>query len=486
MLIDGEWVESSSGKWIEVDNPATGGHLDQVPEASLEDARHAIEAANEATELAKKIPAHERARLLLSIAGKLEDQANEFARSITLESGKPIRDSEVEVKRAIGVFTFAAEEAKRIYGEVYPSDAYEYPAGSENRLIFSIREPVGVVVAIGPFNFPLNLLAHKIAPALAAGNTLVVKPTSETPLTALRLGELIEKVGWPAGICNIVTGPGSTVGNELVENPGTHLITFTGSTQAGLQIAGRAAREGKKLILEMGGMDPFIILDDADLPRAADAALRGCFTYSGQICTASKRMLVMNNVADSFSNLLTEKVRKLRVGNPLERTTDVGPVINKDSVRRIHGIVNEAMSRGAVVLTGGRPVEEGELSKGSYYAPTVLDKVAYDMSVAQEEPFAPVAPIIRFSTYDEAVKIANSTIYGLQASICTTNIGRALRMAREIRAGAILIDDPTNLRWDNAPFGGVKKSGLGREGVRYAIQEMTETKLIDINLSEVR
>lgn len=472
----------SDRKWLEVDNPATGEIVQRIPETSLEDTKRIIDEAATATKIAAEIPAHKRAKLLAAVAKLLEERSAEVSRTITLEAGKPIRDSQTEVTRAVGVFIFAAEESKRIYGEVFPADAFEYPPKSENRLLFTQREPIGVVAAIGPFNFPLNLLAHKIAPALAAGDTVVTKPTSETPLTALLLKDIISKAGWPEGIFNVVVGPGSTVGQELVENPKIDLITFTGSTEVGLDIAGKAARQGKKTILEMGGMDPFIVLDDANLDVASSAAIRGAFSYSGQVCTASKRFLVADSIAGEFVKAMHDKMLKLNVGNPILVTTDVGPVINRAAVKRIIGIVSDAVSSGAELVEGGKPMTDGEFAKGSYYAPTLLDNVKSDMRIGQEEPFAPLAPIFRVASEEEAIEVANSTKYGLQASIFTRNIGRALKMARKIKAGAVLIDDPTNLRWDNAPFGGVKKSGMGREGVRYAIQEMTESKLIDINL----
>ena len=475
-------LKPSREAWIDVDNPATGEVIQRIPEATIEDARRIIDQASAATRIAADIPAYKRARMLAEVARLMEERSAEIARIITLEAGKPIRDSETEVKRAIGVFAFAAEEAKRIYGEVFPADAFEYPPKSENRLLFSQREPVGVVVAIGPFNFPLNLIAHKIAPALAAGNTVVTKPTSETPLSTILLKDIIAKAGWPEGVFNVIVGPGSTIGTELVENPKTDLITFTGSTEVGLDIAGRAAHRGKKTILELGGMDPFIVLDDANLDIASSAAVRGAFTYSGQVCTASKRFLVQDSVAEPFVRALREKMLKLSVGNPILVTTDVGPVINKAAVTRIHGLVMDAVSNGADLLEGGKPMTEGEFAKGSFYSPTLLDNVKTDMRVGQEEPFAPLAPVFRVANVEEAIEVANSTKYGLQASIFTRNIAKALKMARRIKAGAVLIDDPTNLRWDNAPFGGVKKSGMGREGVRFAIQEMTESKLIDINL----
>jgi acyl-CoA reductase-like NAD-dependent aldehyde dehydrogenase len=329
----------------------------------------------------------------------------------------------------------------------------------------------------------LNLLCHKVAPALAAGNAVIAKPTSETPIVALRLGHLLMEAGCPPGAVNIITGPGSTMGTELVENPGTDLVTFTGSTATGLGIYQLAAKRNKKVILEMGGMDPMIILDDADISRAADAASRACFGLSGQVCTASKRLIIIESVSRKFTRLLIDRVKKLKVGDPLREETDVGPVINEGSLTRIHALVLEAVDEGAKVAIGGKRLVDGAHRRGHFYAPTVLSDVAGDMKLMKEEPFGPLGPVQSVADEREAIEAANSTTYGLQSSVFTKDIGRGLRIAREIRAGGVMINDPTTLRFDNMPFGGMKMSGLGREGVRYAVQEMTETKLINVNLA---
>lgn len=482
-LIGGKWVEASSGRQIVVDNPATGEFIDEVPSCGPEEVSRAVEAAAAEFGRYMALHSHERARLLMRAAQFIETQKEELAQTIAMEAGKPIRDAAVEVARASGVFAFATEEARRIEGEAYDATSHPLPAGNENRLLFSSREPLGVVAAIGPFNFPLNLLAHKVAPALAAGNTVVVKPASETPLTGLKLGALLMEAGFPAGAVNVVTGSGATAGNALVRHPLVKLVSFTGDTSTGLGIAGAAAGLGKRLILEMGGMDALIVLDDADLPRAAAAAVRGCFTYGGQVCTAVKRVVVSETVHDKFVPLLEARVASLRVGDPLDPATEMGPVINRAAVERTDLLVKESVEAGTRLLAGGRPLADPPLDRGSFYAPTLLTGVTDGMRVACEEPFAPVCPVLVFRTEDEAVEIANSTKYGLQSSIFTRDIARGLRMARRIEAGSVLINDPSNLRWDNLPFGGRKMSGLGREGVRYAIREMTEVKVYGINLA---
>ena len=401
-----------------------------------------------------------------------------MARRIAREVGKPITDARTEVDRAAGVFDLAADEIRHLTGETYPADAYPLPPGNERRLLFTLRDPVGVVVAIGPFNFPLNLLTHKIAPALAAGNPVVAKPTSSAPFTAVGLAEHAAAVGLPAGVLNLVLGPGGAVGNTLVEDPRTRLVTFTGSTEVGKGIAERAARHAKRLILELGGLDPFLVLEDAPLDVAAAAAVRGAFAYSGQVCTASKRILVSEKIADDFVQRFVERVKALRIGPALEESTQVGPVINGRAIERLDRLVGDAKERNATLLVGG-----GRLggSEGHFYRPTVLDNVPPEARVAQEEPFGPVAPILRFSDEKEALEIANGTSYGLQAAVYTNDLRKAFTLARKIRAGGVHINDPTNLRWDALPFGGVRESGLGREGVRSAMHEMTEVKLVSVN-----
>ena len=441
-----------------------------------------MDAAADAEERWASVPGHERARILRAVAQRIVSDRETMARLISFEVGKPIRDARGEVDRAAGVFELAAEEIRHLGGETFPADAYPRPEGNETRFLFSVRDPMGVVVAIGPFNFPLNLLCHKIAPALAVGDPVVAKPTSHAPFTALRLAEHLSDAGVPPGVFNVVTGPGDSVGSALVEHPRTRLITFTGSTEVGKRLAGAAGRHAKRVLLEMGGMDPLIVLDDAHLPSAVEAASRGAFLYSGQVCTASKRLLVQEKVADRFSQALSDRARSLRVGSALDESTEVGPVIDEAALGRLESMVHEATSVGAQVLTGGGRADG--FGSGFFFPPTVLDAVPEEARMVREEPFGPIAPVLRFTSVDEAVRIANATPYGLQASVYTRDLARAFSIARRIRAGGVHLNDPTNMRWDALPFGGVKESGLGREGLRSAMIEMTEVKLISVNYAE--
>jgi succinyl-CoA reductase len=478
LLIGGERRAPTGGRFSPVIDPSTGRVLGQAPVATVEDARAAVESAAEHEERWGSTPGHERARILRAAADRLAADRETLARLIASEVGKPVGDARTEVDRAVGVFRFAAEEIRQLGGESYPADAYERPAGNEHRFLFTVREPIGVVVAIGPFNFPLNLLSHKVAPALAAGNPVVVKPTSAAPFTALRLADHLTAAGIPPGVLNLVVGPGDPVGDALVEHPRTRLVSFTGSTAVGQRIAERAGRHATRVILEMGGLDPLVVLADAPLDVAVAATLRGTFGYAGQVCTASKRLLVEEPIADAFARALAARAGALKVGPALDESTEVGPLIDAGAVDRMERLVADARARSATVLAGGtRP----PMAAGNYFSPTVLDRVPEDARVLHEEPFGPIAPIVRFSSPDEAVRIANATPYGLQAAVYTNDLARGLSLARRIRAGGVHLNDPTNLRWDALPFGGVRESGLGREGLRYAMHEMTETKLVSIN-----
>ncbi|HTT15518.1 MAG TPA: aldehyde dehydrogenase family protein [Thermoplasmata archaeon] len=481
LLIGGSWRPPSSGRYAPVVDPSTGRPIGEAPIATVEEARAAVDAAADAEEAWAHVPGHERARLLRATAERLQGDRETMARLIASEVGKPIADARVEADRAVGVFELAAEEIRQLGGESYPADAFERPAGNERRFLFSVRDPIGVVVAIGPFNFPLNLLCHKVAPALAAGNPVVAKPTSAAPFTALRLAEHLVAAGVPPGVVNVVVGPGGSVGNALIEHPRTRLITFTGSTEVGKGIAERAGRHAKRVILEMGGLDPFVVLEDAPLDVAVAAAARGVFSYSGQVCTASKRFLVAEPIAERFAHLLAERARALKLGPALDEATEVGPLIDGAAVERMERLVEDAEHRDAKLLAGGhRPAGRSE---GTFFEPTVLDAVPEDARVVREEPFGPIAPVVRFGDLGDAVRLANGTPYGLQAAVFTRDLARGFRLAKEIRAGGVHLNDPTNLRWDALPFGGVRESGLGREGLRYAMQEMTEVKLISVNFA---
>jgi succinyl-CoA reductase len=481
LWIGGVRVAPDGGRYAPVVDPSTGRLLAQAPVASVDQARAAVEAAEACEGSWGSTPGYVRARILRDTSARLAADREPLARLIASEVGKPIVDARLEVDRAVGVFALAADEVRHLGGESFPADAYERPPGNAQRFLFTVREPIGVVVAIGPFNFPLNLLSHKIAPALAAGNPVVAKPTSAAPFTALRLAEHLAASGLPPGVLNVVVGPGASVGDTLVEHPATRLVTFTGSTEVGKAIAGKAGSHAKRVILELGGLDPFVVLADAPMEATVAAAARGAFGYSGQVCTASKRLLVEQSIADEFASRLAERARRLRVGPALEETTEVGPVIDRPALERLDALVADARDRSARVLAGGERRPTGD---GTFYAPTVLDSVPEQARVVREEPFGPVAPIVRFTSIDDAVRIANSTAYGLQAAVFTRDIVRGFSLARRIRAGGVHLNDPTTLRWDALPFGGVRDSGLGREGLRSAMQEMTEVKLISVNYAE--
>jgi succinyl-CoA reductase len=476
--IGGNWLVPGSGRYRESRDPSTGQAIGTVAVGTADDARNAVDAAQALEERWATTPAHERARILRALSDRLAADLEGMARLISKEVGKPISESRMEAERAVEVYRFAADECRHLTGETYPADAYLRPAGNESRLLFSVREPIGIVAAISPFNFPLNLLSHKVAPALASGDPVVVKPTSSAPFTALRLAEHAQAAGVPDGVLNVVIGPGGGVGDALIDHPAVRLVTFTGSTEVGRGIAARAGRGAKRVILEMGGLDPFVVLPDAPLDRAVSDAIRGAFGYSGQVCTGSKRILVAESVADGFAHAFAESAKQLRVGPALEERTQVGPVIDAAALDRLDGMVTDATNRSANVLAGGhrRPS-----TPGYFFEPTVLDLVPEDARVVREEPFGPIAPIVRFHDEEDAIRIANSTPYGLQAAVYTRDLGAAFRIARRIRAGGVHINDPTTLRWDALPFGGVKGSGLGREGLAQAMREMTELKLISVN-----
>jgi len=479
LFIGGAWRDGAGGASVEVRDPSTGTAFGRVAVATADDAAAAVEAADGVAERWGRTPGHDRAKLLRGIADRLEAAGEPMAALIAQEVGKPIVDARVEVGRAVSVFRLAADEIRHLTGETFPADAYAYPPGNERRLLYSTRDPIGVVVAIGPFNFPLNLLAHKVAPALAAGDPVVVKPASAAPLTAIELVRTVEAAGAPPGVINLVAGPGGSVGDALVDHPATRLVTFTGSTAVGTAIAARAGRQAKRVILEMGGLDPMVVLEDAPLESTVAAAARGAFAFAGQVCTASKRIVVAEAIADRFAERLAATARGLRLGPASAETTQVGPVIAPESLERLDRLIADATGRSAKVLAGGD--RAAELAPGWFYRPTVLDAVPADAAIALEEPFGPVAPILRVEGIEEAIAVANGTSYGLQASIFTRDMGRAFEFARRVRAGGVHINDPTTLRWDALPFGGVRSSGLGREGVAYAMREMTELKLVSVN-----
>ncbi|HUI23392.1 MAG TPA: aldehyde dehydrogenase family protein [Nitrososphaerales archaeon] len=477
LVINGKKVEKA--ETVPLVSPGSGKVIDRVSKGTKDDVKEAVEAAISAFERWSEAPLNKRNAILLKAAAQLKERGEEFALTLASEAGKPIRDSRVEVIRAAGVFTSAAQEATRVLeGRVHRVDAYEYPAGNEDRMVFTTREPVGVVAAILPFNFPVNSFAHKVAPALAVGNTLVVKPSIQTPLSAAKMTAMLTDAGLPPGCVNLVTGRSSDIGDSLVEHPGVDLVTFTGSTEVGLHVASKASMQAKRSIMELGGSDPVIVFDDADLEKATKIAVKGRFDYAGQNCNSSKRFFVQSRVADKFIRGFVDLTAKLRVDDPLLEATDVGPVISQSAVEDMTKLVDDAVASGGKILIGGKRIDR----PGSYFEPTVVSGVSTEVAVMKQEVFGPIAPISTFETPEEALLMANASEYGLQAAIHTKDYRMALRLARGIRAGSVIVNDSTRLRWDALPFGGRRKTGFGREGVRDTMLEMTEQKLVSLNL----
>ncbi|HEV3478092.1 MAG TPA: aldehyde dehydrogenase family protein [Gaiellaceae bacterium] len=464
LLIGGEWVET--GEWQEVRSPYSGDVVGRVPKAGGDETRRAIDAAEAA--MREPLPAHKRAEILVRVAGALGRRHDEVARLISDEAGKPMKAARIEASRAMSTYTFSAVEARKLAGEVVPMDASQ---SGEGKLAFTLRRPLGVVGAISPFNFPLNLVAHKIAPALAAGAAVVLKPAGQTPLSALLLAELEAEAGLPPGWLNVVVGPASEIGDVLVEDERVKAITFTGSGTVGWELRERAPR--KRVNLELGNATPLIVEADADLEAAAAATAQHGFSFAGQSCISIQRVYIQRDVYDEFLGRLLPKVEALVVGDPADEDTDVGPVIDEAARDRILDWVAEAKAGGAEVLTGGEL--DGEL-----IPPTLIADASPELKVSCEEVFGPVVTVNRYRSLDEAVELANSTKYGLQAGIFTSSLRTALRAAHELEFGGVTVNEAPTFRADQMPYGGVKASGNTREGPAYAIRELTEERVVVI------
>jgi acyl-CoA reductase-like NAD-dependent aldehyde dehydrogenase len=463
LLIGGEWIET--GAWVEVRSPYSGDVVGRVVKAGAPETCQAVDAAE--TAMHELLPAHKRAEILVRVAAALGRRHDEVARLISDEAGKPLKAARVEAQRAMSTYTFAAVEARKLAGEMVPMDAAQ---AGEGKLAFTLRQPVGVVGAISPFNFPLNLVAHKLAPALAAGCPVVLKPASQTPLSALLLAELEEEAGLPPGWVNVVVGPASEIGDVLVEDERVKLITFTGSGAVGWELKRRAPK--KRVNLELGNATPVIVAADADVSLAATKVGQNAFAFAGQSCISVQRVYLERAVYDEFVGALVPLVEALKVGDPAEEDTDVGPVIDENARERILEWIGE--SRGEV-LTGGSL--DGELIR-----PTVIANPAPDDKVSCEEVFGPVCTVTAVDSLDEAIALANGTRYGLQAGIFTTSLDNALRAAQALDFGGVTVNEAPTFRADQMPYGGVKDSGNTREGPRYAVREMTEERLVVVDL----
>jgi acyl-CoA reductase-like NAD-dependent aldehyde dehydrogenase len=466
LLIAGEWIET--GEWIEVRSPYDGELVGRVAAGGAVETRSALDAAERAMQ--DPIPAHERAAILDRVASLLADRTDEAARTISAEAGKPMKAARIEASRAVSTYTMAAVEARKLSGDVIPMDAS--PAGI-GKVAFTVRHPIGIVGAISPFNFPLNLVAHKIAPALAAGCAVVLKPASQTPLSGLLLAELETEAGLPAGWLNVVCGPASEIGDVLVADERVKLITFTGSAGVGWKLRQRAAR--KRVNLELGNATPVIVAADADLDDAAARLAANAFSFAGQSCISVQRIYIERAAYDAFLERFLPRVESLKLGDPADEEIDVGPLITPAERDRILEWIDEATSRGAEVLTGGTLA--GELLR-----PTVIANPPADVKISCEEVFGPLCTVTRYNTLDEAITLANGTRYGLQAGVFARDVKAALRAARELEFGGVTVNEAPTFRADQMPYGGVKDSGNTREGPAYAIREMTEDRLVVLQL----
>ncbi len=466
LLIGGEWVET--GDWHEVRSPYSGEVVGRVAKAGADEARAAIDAAERA--MADPLPAHKRAEILVKVVAGIARRHDEIAAQIAAEAGKPLKNAKVEASRAMSTYTFAAVEARKLAGEVVPMDAAQ---AGEGKLAFTLREPIGIVGAISPFNFPLNLVAHKIAPALAAGCAVVLKPAGQTPLSALTLAELEDEAGLPPGWLNVLVGPASEIGDVLVEDERVKAITFTGSSEVGWGLRERAAR--KKVLLELGNATPVIVHGDADLDEATTKLAANAFAFAGQSCISVQRIYVQQRLYDDFVSGFVPKVEQLVVGDPADAETDVGPVIDEGARERILSWIDEAREGGAEVLAGGDL--DGDLIR-----PTVIANAAPGLKVCREEVFGPVCVVNTYESLDEAIALANGTRYGLQAGIFTADIRAALQAARRLEFGGVTVNEAPTFRSDQMPYGGVKDSGNTREGPAYSVRELTEQRVVVIDL----
>jgi acyl-CoA reductase-like NAD-dependent aldehyde dehydrogenase len=466
LLVGGEWIET--GDWLEVRSPYSHDVVARVAQAGAAEARKAIDAAERAME--EPLPAHKRAETLSRVAGYLGRRHDEVARLISDEAGKPMKAARIEATRAMSTYTFSAVEARKLAGDVVPMDASQ---SGEGKFAYTLRTPIGVVGAISPFNFPLNLVAHKIAPALAAGCAVVLKPAAQTPLSALLLAELETEAGLPPGWLNVLVGPASEIGDALVEDKRVKLITFTGSSGVGWKLRERAPR--KRVNLELGNATPVIVEPDADVEDVAKRMAQHAFSFAGQSCISVQRIYVQRRSFEPFLERFLPLVQELQLGDPADEETDVGPVIDESARDRIMEWIDEARTAGADVLAGGEL--DGELIQ-----PTVIANAAPELKVSCQEVFGPVCTVNPYDSLDEAIELANGTPYGLQAGVFTNDLRTAMRLAAELEFGGVTVNEAPTFRADQMPYGGVKDSGNTREGPAYAVREMTEERVVVLDL----
>jgi succinate-semialdehyde dehydrogenase/glutarate-semialdehyde dehydrogenase len=472
LFINGHWTEAHSSLRSALYNPATGEQIATVPNGGREDARAAVDAAFDAFPAWSRTPAEERSVYLRRIYDLIVANADRLAEIMTLEQGKPVKEAKGEVLWGADYFLWYSEEAKRINGEIIPSSR------TTQRILVQ-RQPVGVVAAITPWNFPSSMITRKLAPALAAGCTVVVKPAPETPLSAIALFELFQEAGLPPGVVNIVLGNASEIGQEFLENEKVRKISFTGSTPVGKYLLEQSAKQVKKVSLELGGHAPFIVFEDADLEAAAEGLLYNKFQNNGQTCICANRIFVHESIQAKFTDLFVGKLKAITVGNGMQ-DVNIGPLIHERALAKVDGHVQDAVAKGAKLVIGGVQLTEGEYAKGSYYAPTVLTGVTRDMKVFQEETFGPIAPFTSFRTEDEVIQMANDTPYGLASYFYTRDLATTMRVADKLEYGMIGINESA-LGYVQAPFGGIKQSGTGREGGQHGVDDFLEYKYLNLN-----
>ncbi|MCK4351924.1 aldehyde dehydrogenase family protein [candidate division WOR-3 bacterium] len=466
MIIGGKWVDKP--KKIDVLNPQDDKLIDTVPRADTKDVEEAYKSAEKGAKIMRKLSSYERYSILKKTAELLEQKLEDFSRTIALEGVKTINEARKEAERAVNTLTYAAEEAKRVSGELINIDA-DYR--NERRFGYWIREPVGIVLAITPYNDPLNMVCHKAGPAIAAGNALVLKPTYLTPLSALKLGKLMLEAGLPEPALSIITGKSREIGDALVEDPRPRVITFTGGVEAGEQIIKKAGL--KKVMMELGSSSAVIVMEDADLKLAVPSIVSGSFWAAGQDCIGVQRLYLHKPIYTQFMQEFVKETAKYKVGDKLKEDTDMGPMIISEEATKVENWVNEAIELGGKLLVGGK-------RKGNFYWPTILEQVPEKAKVVQEEIFGPVVVVFPFKTLDEAISAANNSKYGLHSAIFTQNLDTAMYAAKELQFGGVMVNDSTDFRVDYMPFGGYRQSGLHREGLKFAIDIMTEIKLVAI------
>ena len=478
LYIGGQWLEASSGEWFDSINPYEGKPWARVALGQETDVDVAVNAARNAfqRETWARMSQLQRGKLLMNLARLIEEHVDELAEVETRDNGKLIREMRTQIQGLVDYYTYFAGLADKIHGDVIP-------LAKTSVLNYTLREPIGVVAAITPWNSPLQLTAWKVAPALAAGNTVIVKPSSVTPCSVLEFAKLVEQAGFPPGVFNVVTGSGKCIGQYLAKHPGVDKVAFTGGTETGRELAALAGQSLKRITLELGGKSPNIVFEDANLDNAVKGAIAGIFAASGQTCSAGSRLLLQRSIRDVFLEKLVDRTRSIRLGNPLDPSTEMGPMAFTNQLEKVEAYVEIAKQEGATVLIGGGRPETTELQNGCFYLPTVLTDVRNDMRIAREEVFGPILSVLTFDEEDEAVSMANDSDYGLVAGVWTTSVYRAHRMARALRSGTVWINTYRAVS-HASPFGGYKASGYGRESGLEAIREYTQTKSVWVETDE--